>query len=539
MTNRAAVTNAVQVLSVNGPEVTVISGRHAPTGRNGDGDGAVRCVYLGEGSVLSGFTLTNGATRAAGDIQRERSGGGVWCASANATVTNCVISGNSAADRGGGAYHGVLKNSTLTTNWTGFSGGGAYESALDDCTLTANGADDSGGGVYAGTLTNCSLNSNWSSRGGGAAGGTLNSCTLIGNTAPSGGGAFYAALNYCTLSGNGGTQGGGAFGGTLTHCTLSGNSSSQGGGAFGGTLTHCSLIGNSAGEFGGGASSDDYNFTECLLTNCTLIGNSAFYGGGAYGGGAYGGNYGLCTLHNCTLSSNLASFQGGGAYQAVLNNCIVYYNSASSSGDNCDPNSTLNYCCTTPLPNQGVGSITNEPAFLNLAAGNLRLQSNSPCINAGRNALASGGTDLDDLPRIAGGTVDIGAYEFQSPVSLLSYAWLQQYGLPLDGSADTSDPDGDQFTNYQEWRAGTDPTNAFSLLRLFVPARLGSNLVLRWESVPGRSYELESSTNLGWPPQFLPLAKSLGATPDTNVTTFIHKNAAAFSPWFYRLIVEE
>jgi len=176
----------------------------------------------------------------------------------------------------------------------------------------------------------------------------------------------------------------------------------------------------------------------------------------------------------------------------------------------------------------GVGSITTNRRF-HLAAGNLRLQSNSPCINAGRNALASGGTDLDDFAAHRRGTVDIGAYEFQSPVSLLSYAWLQQYGLPLDGSADTSDPDGDQFTNYQEWRAGTDPlTRSLSCVFSF-PARLGSNLVLRWESVPGRSYELESSTNLGWPPQFLPLAKKPRATPDTNVTTFIHKNAAAFS----------
>ena len=101
---------------------------------------------------------------------------------------------------------------------------------------------------------------------------------------------------------------------------------------------------------------------------------------------------------------------------------------------------------------------------MDYAGGNLRLQSNSPCINAGHNAYAPGPTDLDGLPRIVSGTVDIGAYEFQGPGSVISYAWLQQYGLPTDGSADATDPDADGLNTWQEWRCQTDPTNALSVV---------------------------------------------------------------------------
>jgi hypothetical protein len=114
----------------------------------------------------------------------------------------------------------------------------------------------------------------------------------------------------------------------------------------------------------------------------------------------------------------------------------------------------MNHSCTAPLPFVGTGNILDNPGLDE----NRRLQSTSPCINAGRNRLAPAGPDLDGQPRLAGGTVDLGAFEFPSPASAISYAWLRQYGLFLDGSADTSDPDGDRFDNTQEWRAGTDPT---------------------------------------------------------------------------------
>ena len=155
MTNRVAVTNPVVVLSVNGPEFTVVRGYQVSGTTNGDG--AIRCVYLGSGAFFGGFTLTNGATRSTGDADREINGGGLWCESASALAFNCVVAGNSSAKYGAGACYGTLFDCTLTGNIAAANGGGAYYANLLFCTLSHNRASY-GGGASAGTLNNCILN---------------------------------------------------------------------------------------------------------------------------------------------------------------------------------------------------------------------------------------------------------------------------------------------------------------------------------------------------------------------------------------------
>ena len=315
---------------------------------------------------------------------------------------------------------------------------------------------------------------------------------------------------------------------TLYNCTLTSNFCAyEGDGAYGCILFDCQLVGNNPpypeNGNGGGAA-------FCTLYNCTIASNNyVLLGGGAY----------ASTLNNCTLTANSADDSVGGAYDCTLNNCILV-NSSSPNGGNFDETTgdVLNYCCTSPMPTNGIGNITNDPVFLNSAAGDFHLQSNSPCINAGNDAYVTANLDLDGNPRISGGTVDIGAHEFQNPASIISYAWLQQYNLPTDGSADFLDPDRDGLNNWQEWRAGTNPTNASSVLLMLSPTSTTNSpgLVVTWQSAPNINYYLQRATNLSSQPAFQPLATNLPG--QTGTTSYTDTNAPAPGPYFYRVGVQ-
>ena len=450
--NRVAITKAITVCSANNdPTNTIIKGAWDPAT---NGPAAIRCVYMVKDSSLIGFTLTNGATFAVATVSEDTYGGGIYCKTNNATISNCVIAGNSAAVLGGGVYCGTLDNSLLNCALQGNSahqeGGGVYLGTLFSCLLTGNSApsltNGGGGGAYGSILSNCTLSGNSAVYGGGASGGTLYNCTLSGNSVLYyGGGAIGSILSNCTLSGNSANIGGGASGGTLYNCTLSGNSASfSAGGANAGTLYSCTLSGNSAVYGGGGMDSS-------ILYNSLLTGNSASFGGGASGG----------SLYNCTLSGNSAVY-GGGVYGGyLLYNCVSWNN---SSPDYTDIRKIF-YSCGVGY--SGNSNIALDPQFISTA--NYRLTNSSPCLDAGTNfswmtdPSDPRSKDLDGNPRIQGGAVNMGAYEYEAMPPAAPTGVAASGGTYRDKVRVTWNARA-LAAGYEVWRNSSADTNTAALL---------------------------------------------------------------------------
>lgn len=131
--------------------------------------------------------------------------------------------------------------------------------------------------------------------------------------------------------------------------------------------------------------------------------------------------------------------------------------------------------------------------------------------------------------------VFIGTYTFTDEnENAISDAWEEEFvGGVLAGYDGSADRDSDGASDFDEWRAGTDPTQAASRLRLSDPqVQVNGTVRFAWPTAPGRVYALQVSNDLlNW----------------TRVSDLIRADGTALSatlpaldprlPYFFRVVV--
>jgi len=424
--------------------------------------------------TISGLTVANGRTS-------NDSGAGILNSYSTLTISNCVITSNSATGfggRGGGIsnnYGTLFINNTTVSGNSGFYGGGI-----------ANFRDNPG-----------------------VAGVNVTNGTLSGNTATGGdGGALY---NASTNSGSSAQL-------LLSNCTLSGNAAS---GAFGGSGGALSNTGTTSGS------------ATVVLTNCTLSGNNASnVGGGIHnlnsGGGAFvimGGTI----LKTGSSGANLANTGGAISSQGYNLSNDSGSGFLTGTGDQINIDPLLGVLTNNGGPTQTHMLLRNSPALD---------RGNSFGFATDQRGLARI-ANTAHLPDAAGGDgADIGAIEINPTGGSLADAdgdgmadeWEIFYGV----DDPNGDSDGDGDNNLKEYLNGTNPTNNSSfLLRLIAIARNGNDIVITFNGVANKVFRLdrkEPITQTSW------TDLGIQVTPDTTGNAQIaHPGGASLGSGIYRV----
>lgn len=246
---------------------------------------------------------------------------------------------------------------------------------------------------------------------------------------------------------------------------------------YGNNINSITVNDNVIGQEYGGAISTSFG-TNTIMNN-KIIENVSQQGGGVFMsqgintlinnvfsnnisslGAGFSANSGTNTLINNTFFGNSSYTYGGGIYAYNGTNTItnnVFWDN-QSDGDNAVPGAdivcasgttSITYCLTqsNSIYGSGTGIINNQnPLFTDAANGDFSLQAGSPCINVGDNAANTEPMDILGNVRIHGGTIDLGAYEFGSPV--LPVEMLYFVGEALENG------------NFLRWATATEENNA-------------------------------------------------------------------------------
>ncbi len=480
----------VTIQSMNGPEQTIVNG-----------NGTVRCIdVIVSGVTIEGLTIFNGFVHAE---EISLKGGGIRMTNGG-TIRNCIVIGNRVEGEhlytqrvfGGGIYVAgiaLIENCEIRTNSLSSGGcargGGIYATGtvrIANSEITGNFANASGYGVGVGQP----------GYGGGVYldGGEIEECRISQNTVQGGSGQ-----SSCW------GEGGGIYArnARVDRCIIDNNEARAG----------SSMRYYETGRGGGAALLGSSVVENSLVWNNRAIGqNNVETGGGLFINGA--------DVINCTIVSNTAVGGAGGVHadggDNLVKNSILYYSEGTNWAAAAGATLTMSHCCTTPLP-AGDGHISSEPGFVDMESGDFRLAAGSPCIDTGGDGTYS--PDLDGVPRPLDGNNDgtagwdIGAYEFIHP-----YA----------------DTDQDGMSDADEIRAGTDPTDPESVLKVFPPDEVvpgSGEVVIRWSSAAGRQYTLLRTTHLT--NAFVTIQSDIEATPPENV--WVDSTATGSGPYYYRI----
>lgn len=292
------------------------------------------------------------------------------------TITGGNANGDATQRSGSGIYidtgSPTLRNLVISANETDGIGAGLYlyqsSPILERVTFSNNLARMYGGAMYAfsssPSLTNVIFDNN----------------TVDGGD----GGALYLHNSSPTLSNV-------SFRGNIAIPIVSGNTSAGGSGgamyvssASNLSLSNVVFSRNVAGGSGGAL---DLEYSNPILSNVTFSRNEAKFGGGAI------------FMNNSSPQIRNSIIWGDGSPVAAVFGGVPVYTRVILQGG-------------------GAGTLDADPLFEFALADNLHLRPASPALNYGDNTVTAPGlpaTDLDGYPRIADGTVDLGAYENRGP----------------------------------------------------------------------------------------------------------------------------